>query len=51
MSDEYFQKITELNTAEVPFVVTTVIKITGSVSANQEQSRLSTVKVKPCLVG
>ncbi|MBG56385.1 MAG: XshC-Cox1-family protein [Deltaproteobacteria bacterium] len=33
MSDEYFQKITELNAAEVPFAVATVIKITGSVSA------------------
>ena len=33
MSDEYFQKITELNAAEVSFAVATVIKITGSVSA------------------
>ena len=33
MSDEYFQKIAELNTAEVPFAVATVIKTTGSVSA------------------
>ena len=33
MSDEYFKKIAELNTAEVPFAVATVIKTTGSVSA------------------
>ena len=33
MSDKYFQKITELNAAEVPFAIATVIKITGSVSA------------------
>ena len=33
MSDKYFQKITELNAAEVPFAVATVIKVTGSVSA------------------
>ena len=33
MVEEYFQKITELNAAEVPFAIATVIKITGSVSA------------------
>ena len=33
MSNEYFEKLGELNAAEVPFVVATVIKITGSVSA------------------
>ena len=34
MSNEYFEKLAELNAAEVPFAVATVIKITGSVSAN-----------------
>ncbi len=33
MTDEFFQKLTELNAAEMPFAVATVIKITGSVSA------------------
>ena len=33
MSNEYFEKLAELNAAEVPFAVATVIKITGSVSA------------------
>ena len=33
MSIEYFDKLAELNAAEVPFTVATVIKITGSVSA------------------
>ena len=33
MSNEYFEKLAELNVAEIPFVVATVIKITGSVSA------------------
>ena len=33
MSIEYFDKLAELNAAEVPFAVATVIKITGSVSA------------------
>ena len=33
MSNEYFEKLSQLNTAEVPFAVATVIKITGSVSA------------------
>ena len=33
MSNEYFEKVSQLNKAEVPFAVATVIKITGSVSA------------------
>jgi xanthine dehydrogenase accessory factor len=33
MSNEYFEKLAELNAAEVPFAVATVIKISGSVSA------------------
>lgn len=33
MSKEYFEKLAELNDAEVPFAVATVIKISGSVSA------------------
>jgi xanthine dehydrogenase accessory factor len=33
MSNEFFEKLAELNAAEVPFAVATVIKISGSVSA------------------
>ena len=33
MSSEYFEKLSELNNSEIPFVVATVIKISGSVSA------------------
>ena len=33
ISNEFFDKLAELNASEVPFVVATVIKITGSVSA------------------
>ena len=33
MSYEYFEKLSELNEAEIPFAVATVIKISGSVSA------------------
>ena len=33
MSNEYFVKISQLNATETPFVVATVIKIVGSVSA------------------
>ena len=33
MSTEFFEKLNQLNAKEVPFVVATVIRITGSVSA------------------
>ena len=33
MSNKYFEKLSELNATETPFVVATVIKIVGSVSA------------------
>ena len=33
MSNEYFETSAEFNSADVPFAVATVIKITGSVSA------------------
>ena len=45
-SEEYFKKITELNAAEVPFAVATVIKITGSVSAKPGAKSIINDKAK-----
>ena len=33
MSNEYFEKLYDLNKSEIPFAVATVISISGSVSA------------------